>query len=495
MKMKKSLFILSMSLLALTGLSSCGESNTTKTIPTPIPGTGDMKAMPVLDGNIIGDGTNAYEVKGGKYLLKKGTYVMKGWIYVTKGSSLTIEPGTVIKGDKATKAALVVEPGAQIYAQGTPDAPIVFTSNQPKGMRKPGDWGGIILCGNARNNQGTATIEGGLRTKFGGDNDEDNSGVLSYVRIEFAGTPFTPDNEINGLTLGSVGSKTKLDHIQVSHSNDDSFEWFGGTVNATHLIAYRGWDDDFDTDFGYSGKVQFALSVRDGRIADGSYSNSFESDNDGSGSTKAPYTSAVFSNVTLIGPMVNNPDFKNNNTYINADGNAPNNGSKLGLFQSAIQIRRNSHLSIFNSVIAGWPVGIIIENDKGSATQGAATTGELKVQNILMAQVGILGTDVNKKLVSVYSTDGGINTDNTKTPFSIEYFLLPINKNKSMASYSDLKLNATYMPEAGSPVLNAASFIDTKLKGLSSVAYAGAFAQNDSWAAKWTNFDPQNTAY
>lgn len=130
----------------------------------------------------------------------------------------------------------------------------MFTSEEAKGNRRPGDWGGIILCGKAKNNKSEMQIEGGPRTKHGGNDDADNSGVLSYVRIEFAGYPFQTDQEINGLTLGSVGSGTKIDHVQVSYTNDDSYEWFGGTVNCKYLVAYKGWDDDFDTDNGFSGK-------------------------------------------------------------------------------------------------------------------------------------------------------------------------------------------------------------------------------------------------
>ena len=110
--------------------------------------------------------------------------------------------------------------------------------------------------------------------------------VMKYVRIEYPGIAYSPNNEINGLTFGGVGRGTTIDYIQVSYSGDDSYEWFGGTVNCKHLIAYRGWDDDFDTDFGYQGKLQFLVGLRDPEVADQSGSNGFESDNDGSGSTK-----------------------------------------------------------------------------------------------------------------------------------------------------------------------------------------------------------------
>jgi hypothetical protein len=222
-------------------------------------------------------------------------YLLNGWVYVKAGATLTIEPGTIIRGDKTNKGALIIEKGATINANGTASNPIIFTSNQAAGSRDYGDWGGIIILGNAVINVtgGSATIEGGVGSTYGGTNDADNSGIFRYVRIEFPGIAFTTNNEINGLTMGGVGSATQIDHIQVSYSGDDSFEWYGGTVNAKYLITFRGWDDDFDTDFGYRGKVQFAVSLRDKNIADVSGSNGFESDNDGSGSTNAPFTNCI----------------------------------------------------------------------------------------------------------------------------------------------------------------------------------------------------------
>ena len=199
-------------------------------------------------------------------------------------------------------------------AQGTPGAPdCLLTSAQAPGSRKPGDWGGIILLGKAPNNLGEQTIEGGVRSKHGGNDPADNSGVLSYVRVEFPGIEYSTDNEINGITFGSVGSGTKIDHLQVSYSGDDSYEWFGGTANAKYLVAYSGWDDDFDTDNGFSGKVQFAMGVRNPRIGDKSASNGFESDNNGDGAATEPYTSCVFANVSFSGrcpiphPIPNRP--------------------------------------------------------------------------------------------------------------------------------------------------------------------------------------------
>ena len=164
----------------------------------------------------LGNGNQEYPFKGHVTLDASKKYLLRGWVYITDGSSITIPAGTVILGDKDTKAALIIERGGKIHATGTAQKPIVFTSEQPAGSRRPGDWGGIIICGKAKNNLNEMQIEGGPRTKHGGDDDADNSGELQYVRVEFAGYPFKTDQEINGITFGSVGSGTKIDHLQVS---------------------------------------------------------------------------------------------------------------------------------------------------------------------------------------------------------------------------------------------------------------------------------------
>ncbi len=451
----------------------------------------------------IGDGRQEFEIKG-EHTLKKGVYYLKGWVYVTNGATLTIEAGTIIKGDKDTKAALIVEPGGKLYANGTATEPIVMTSEQAKGSRKPGDWGGLIICGRAQNNKGAQIIEGGPRTTHGGNDDTDSSGELTYVRVEFAGYPFKADQEINGITFGSVGSGTKVHHLQVSYSNDDSFEWFGGSVNCKYLVAYHGWDDDFDTDNGFSGKLQFLLGVRHPKIADTSLSNGFESDNNADGTTSVPYTSCVFSNVTLVGPIGQATDFANTSEYITGGNMNPQNGSKTGVFQAAMQIRRNSKLNCFNSVAIGYPVGLLLDNDKGT-TQTWATNGELKIKNVFYAGMTILGSDINKSWEDVLSTDG--KTKGSGNSFSHTYFLKSDLNNQAFADIADLKLkqpnslatNPNWGPVSGSPLLGAADFTDNMVKtGFDVVTYAGAFASDsdaDNWMKGWTNFDPQNTDY
>ncbi|MEI6851306.1 MAG: T9SS C-terminal target domain-containing protein, partial [Bacteroidota bacterium] len=196
-------------------------------------------------------------------------YLIQGFVYVVNGVTLTIQPGTIIMGDHTfTGSSLIIEKGGKINAIGTPIQPIVFTSDMPAGSRTRGDWGGIILCGKAPINPagGSSQVEGGPRSFYGGTDSNDNSGTLQYVRIEFAGYPFQVNKEINGLTFGGVGKGTTIDHIQVSYSNDDSYEWFGGKVNCKYLIAFRGLDDEFDTDYGFSGKLQYLVALRDSAV-------------------------------------------------------------------------------------------------------------------------------------------------------------------------------------------------------------------------------------
>ena len=296
-------------------------------------------------------------------------YQLNGFVYVTPGVTLTIQPGTIVRGDKTSKGTLIVQKGAKINAQGTQYNPIIFTSNVAAGSRDYGDWGGIIVCGKASINVpgDTALIEGGPLAYYGGGaspNDADSSGVIKYLRIEFPGIPLQPNQEINGLTMGGVGSKTKLEYIQVSYSGDDSFEWFGGTVNAKHLVVFRGLDDEYDTDFGYRGKLQFLVGLRDPNIADISGSNGFESDNDAAGSNNTPQTKPVFSNVSLFGPKVISSTTVNSN------------------FKRALHIRRNSALNVYNSIFAGWPTGLYID---GASSQTNAINSTLNVNNCVMS--------------------------------------------------------------------------------------------------------------
>jgi len=396
-------------------------------------------------------------------------YFLLGFVHVDEGVTLTIEPGTIIKGDKESKGTLIIERGAMLMANGTAANPIVFTSNLPVGQRGYGDWGGVIICGKAPVNVpgGQGVVEGGTEAFFGGNNPEDNSGVIRYVRIEFAGIAFQPNQEINGLTMAGVGRGTQIDHVQVSYCGDDSFEWFGGTVNCKYLVAHRGWDDDFDTDNGYSGSVQFGVGFRDPVIADASGSNGFESDNDPGGTEITPHTTGVFTNISVFGPKATSQtqvDFQ---------------------YESGMHLRSNTRLRIFNSVIAGYPEGLYI---KGTFAQNNATAGELMVKNCVIA-----GCDQNLK-VDLFSA---FNINN--------WFNDAAKENVTFESNSELMVGNAWsltapnpMPQSGSPLLSGASFSDPMLNqsqhDITPVSYRGAFG-TENWMQGWTNFDPQNTVY
>jgi len=366
-------------------------------------------------------------------------YLLNGFVYVKPGVTLTIEPGTIIRGDKATKGTLIIEKGAKINAVGTSSNPIVFTSNVAAGSRDYGDWGGIILCGKAQINipGDTALIEGGPTAYYGGGANPDNadsSGVLKYVRIEFPGIPLQPNQEINGLTFGGVGNKTVIDYIQVSYSGDDSYEWFGGSVNAKHLIAFRGLDDEFDTDNGFSGKLQFLAGLRDPNVADVSGSNGFESDNDASGSTNLPQTSAIFCNVSLFGPKVNGSTSVNSN------------------FKRAMHLRRNTKLSVYNSVFAGWPTGLYID---GTLTQGNAIANNLQIENCILSGMTTF-FDVPA---------GGTWASNDERA----WFMASSRNNDTLATNTQLMItdpfnlsNPNFLPSSGNTVYFLSGFVYVK---------------------------------
>ncbi len=455
--MKKNLAIL---LLAVSGFfAACGDKNESVEPPKPT-------EVVIVGANVTSPTPSVISTNTTWTADKK--YLIKGFVYVEPGVTLTIEPGTVIQGDKQSQGTLIITKGAKINAAGTAQRPIVFTSNMAVGNRKAGDWGGIIILGNAPVNQGTAKIEGGLTfpagkdayVVYGGSDAADNSGVLTYVRVEFAGVAFSLNNEINSLTFGGVGSGTRVSYVQVYAAGDDAYEWFGGTVNADHLVAVKTLDDDLDTDFGFSGKVQFALIQRNPSAFDISGSNGFESDNDGDGSTKTPLTGATFSNVTVVGPL-------------NGTGNTVD-----ALFQHGAQIRRNSSQSIINSVFVGYPIGVYIDDTKGTATSGNYTSGKLLFKNNVIAGCPTPFKATNAAIITQ------LTTDNT---------VVATVADAKIADAFKFNAKPSFLLSAGSPALTGANF--TGISGLQSVAYRGAFDGSADWTTGWTNWDAENTAY
>jgi len=332
------------------------------------------------DSTTLNDASGQKDITTTVTLSASKVYLLKSLCVVKPGGRLIIPEGTVIRGranpNSTPKeyATIVVERGGKINVQGSKTNPVVFTSAKPVGARDRGDWGGIVLSGYAVNNQGTNVQMEGFNNItfnntlafFGGGDDADNSGSLEWMRVEFAGYAFEPNKEINAVTFNSVGNATKVEGIQVSFSGDDSYEWFGGTVRCKRLIAYKGTDDDFDTDFGFRGAVQFGIAQKDTAYFDltwnapsgSSTSETFESDNDAAGSGKLPLTNAVFSNITCIGPVP-----------IGATWSSMGSTSR-GAFRRGARIRRNSRLSIVNSIFMGYRNFIMLDGDSTLTAAG-----------------------------------------------------------------------------------------------------------------------------
>ena len=414
-------------------------------------------------------------------------YLIKGNVYVQAPAELTIEAGTTIYGDKVSKGALVINRGAKIHAVGTAAAPIVFTSSAPMNFRNYGDWGGLVILGKAVNNQNaTQTIEGisgptGDDGKYGGTDDADNSGELQYARIEFAGIALSTDNELNGLTMGSVGSGTKIDHVQVSFSGDDSYEWFGGKVNAQYLIAFKGWDDDFDTDFGYTGNVQYAVSHRDANNGDKSGSNGFESDNDGAGSTagaKSPLTAPKFSNVTWFGP----------GTYARLSSGALNKSNYNANYQFGGHLRRNSAIQVYNSIF----IGSYLEGIHFDKTNPAAV-----FMGNYFGRTAVNVTNNPVKKATTGNADGDINLTNFDADnFNTAGVQSTVDLSTVIAGMTATNLNIDQplsVLAAGSSLLTGAKTVPA---GLTQKDYIGAFDATTNWTSEtWVNFNPNGTQY
>jgi Secretion system C-terminal sorting domain len=419
--------------------------------------------------NVTGDiSTNTTWLRTNVYVLKTGFH------YVKNNATLTIESGTLIKGEGGT---LVVTRGSKLEAVGTALRPIVFTSSKAAGTRVAGDWGGIILLGKASINDpaGERVVEGGVDATLGkygpgpgvAADDNDNSGTLKYVRIEYAGIFYIANNEVNALTMGGVGKGTTIQYVQVSYGNDDAFEWFGGTVDAKYLVSNRTLDDDFDTDYGFTGNVQFGLIIRDPAIADISRSNMFESDNDASGSQNGPKTSGKFSNITALGPIQASPA----NTF-------------NSLYGRALHIRRSSECDVYNSVFTGYPVGLMID---GTNSINSANAGNLQFKNNLLA--GITGLTVD----SVYT-----GTAPSFDPAA--WFTANANTTEtSPIGFYTSPYTTTTMPSfkavAGTVATTGASFTGLPTF-FTATSYRGAFSTSTAnWSDCWTEFNTQNVTY
>ncbi len=415
-------------------------------------------------------------------------YLLKGQVFVRSGQTVTIEPGTIIYGEKRSKGTLIIDRGGKLIARGTKENPIVMTSAQDEGERDRSDWGGLVIAGRARTNQADPAVEGiDPILIFGGDDDEDNSGEFEYIRVEYAGIELTPNNETNSITMAGVGRGTFMEHLMVSFGGDDGFEWFGGTVNGRYLISHSTWDDDFDVDYGYSGNVQWGLAVRNPFYADQSQSNGFETDNGPNDNDVQPYTTGTFSNITIYGPRDRvGRSISGNNAH-------------------GIDLRRRTALSITNSIITGFPTGVRF-NTASVTQQYEAGTGVL-INNIVInpnanyaAGGGANVADVQRiweatnTTVTLPGTDAGwedfyrgygLRPDNFFAPYTVATY--PNNPNFSLLPEGTLATGADFANPKFSEA-NRTGFFDKN------VEYIGAFGSTD-WTDGWAEFAPLNKVY
>lgn len=283
-------------------------------------------------------------------LTAANTYLLQGAVYIGNEASdakITIPAGTTIRGSNG-RDFLAIRRGSQIFIQGTRAAPVVMTGFEPGNVTR-GQWGGLVINGRSTLNQcqnPSAAIcentpEGGVDAMYGGNIADDNSGSIRYLRIEYPGFEVSPDNELNGIGLFSVGSGTTIDYVQVLGSNDDGIEMFGGTVNLKHIVISGAQDDSLDWDFGWTGKAQFILAKQD--KDDGNHG--IEADSNVNNHAAVPRSNPTIANMTLI-------------------GGSPNKGDGL-------QLRRGTGLTLYNSIVKGFTSSCINLDDAETFSAGS----------------------------------------------------------------------------------------------------------------------------
>ncbi len=433
-------------------------------------------------------------------------YLLKGQVFVRNGQVLTLLPGTVVKADKATRATLIIDRGGKMIADGTVNAPIVLTSNQPAGIRDRGDWGGLVILGNATTNTVDPSIEGITPpVRFGGNPsnqissstpvDDEDSGIYRYLRVEFGGIELTPNNETNSITMGGVGRGTTMEYCMTSFGGDDNFEWFGGTVNAKYFISVATWDDDFDCDFGWSGNLQYGLALRYPGFADQSGSNAFECDNAATDDDfLLPLTTGTFSNVTSIGPIKTGSTVSNSN------------------FQHNMDLRRRTAVRITNSVFVGFPRGVRMNNLSVQENFQATGTSSGVLFNNVMADTWNPGGTASQ---TTFLAGGGAAASAVEAIWNAgENTLIPgpatDEKHQALGLNPDLwygsRLPNTYPSNPNwsvtsgtittgarfdNPVFsepNRQGFFDTN------VQFIGGFGATD-WTQGWADFNPIDNVY
>jgi len=420
-------------------------------------------------------------------LFKDTTYTLSGFIKVTNGATLTIQPGTVIKGDyNIVGSSLFITRGAKIQAVGTAAAPIVFTSSQPAGQRLAGDWGGLIIIGNGIINRADPVILEGTGTGANnpqqvysaGTNNADNSGTLKYARIEFAGYATATDQELNTLTLAAVGSGTTIEYVQSLYGLDDSFEWFGGAVDGKYLVSYESGDDHFDMSEGYVGRLQYLISYQSAKPSIRPGAGNASSDpqaieNDGcngtgcaSGQNSTPFTTPVVANFTLVGP----------GTGTDIDATSGGYGMIL---------RRGTGGYYVNGVLARFPKGAMGLRDTLS-TRVRVTAGLLDIRNLFVVETPSLFTAASGGFVLGDSVARNIVRDAAATTASLfTTFTLPAT---SAASF-DWTPSASATIATGGLQTFSGDLATAAGTAVTGTAFRGAASPGGTkWWAGWTAY-------
>ncbi len=456
-------------LLLAPALTACNEDVTTTGPIAP--------GAAVIASNITSDRT----------LFKDTTYTLQGFVQVTNGATLTIQPGTVIQGDFATVgSSLLITRGARIVANGTAAEPIVFTSSRPVGQRQAGDWGGLIIIGNATiNRSGTVVLEGTgtgpsnpTQQYSGGTDDASSSGSLRYVRVEFAGYATATDAELNSFTFAAVGSGTTAEYLQSLYGLDDSFEFFGGRLDAKYLVSYEAGDDHFDMSEGYRGRLQYLIAYQSRLVVPRPGAGNTSSDpqgieNDGcagagcdAGQNSTPYSTPVVANFTLVGPSTG------------TDIDATNGGFGLVL-------RRGTGGYYVNGLVARWPKGGFSIRD--AATQTRVTDGDLDVQHVLVLESpSIFNTVVSSGFALPDSVARNIVRDGAATMAQqATAFTLPAT---SAASF-DWTPPAGSLAATGGLQVFAGKMATAAGTAVSGTAFRGAASPGGAkWWAGWTRY-------
>ena len=493
---------LSLFLTALAGVCSASFAQV-----GPVPGCpGAFGPTRIITGTHRNDTTSTIKLPGGTVTWVKDTiYIIKDIVRVAPNTTLQLRPGTIVMGfpGPLDTSALIIKMGAKLKSAGAADNPVVLTSCKIQGARNRGDWGGLVICGKGITNLGTnIQLEGNYGAYYGGTDNEDNSGSIQFTRVEFAGFAFEPNKELNGITLGGVGANTIFQNVQVSHANDDSFEWFGGAVDGKNLIAWKGIDDDFDTDNGYSGLNQFGIAYRDFAVADFSGSNGFESDNEAAGDVTnpalSPKTTAIFSNFTMYGPVTR--------------ATTPYNR----FYKTGALLRRNTELDIYNTFFLGYP-GDSTVNDgvqggkessgvfiSGANAGNNASTGAIRFKKNTVATFNTVSNNRATDNVAGFNAEPWFNTAAFANTFS--YNLSP---NYLSQTAGALNITPSFRQVPGSPALTGSSFSGSLSgdlpvgnlfattpagRGFSNVAYRGATSLTE-WAEPWAEYNPALLKY